>query len=75
MKDPMKRMADMKAKLHNFGRLLCGIDDPPMNTTGLPKNITDKLKCKKEIFDKGKDCAKAFYDKFKANRDSADLCK
>lgn len=75
MKDPIKRMADMRAKLHHFGQLLCGIDGPPMNTSGLPKKVTDMLKCKKEFYDKGKDCAKTFHDKFKANRNSTDLCK
>lgn len=74
MEGPMKRMSDIKAKLHNFGRLLCGIE-PDVNTTGLPKNVTDMLKCKKEFFEEGKECAKTFHGKFKEDRKSANLCE
>lgn len=75
MKEPIKRMADMKAKLHHFGRLLCGIDGPPVNTSGLPKQVADKLKCNNEFLDKGKECADTFHNKFKANMTSTDLCE
>ena len=75
MMEPMRRMADMKARIHNFGRLMCGMDGNGYNVTGLPKNITDLLKCKKEFYDNGKDCAKPFHDKFKAKAKPEDLCK
>lgn len=75
MMEPMGRMADMRAKHYNFGRLLCGMDGSGYNVTGLPKNITDMLKCKKEFYDKGKECAKPFHDKFKAKAKPEDLCK
>lgn len=75
MMEPMRRMADMKARIHNFGRLMCGMDGNGYNVTGLPKNITDLLKCKKEFYDNGKVCAKPFHDKFKAKAKPEDLCK
>ena len=75
MMEPMRRMADMKARIHNFGRLMCGMDGNGYNVTGLPKNITDLLKCKKEFYDNGKGCAKQFHDKFKAKAKPEDLCK
>lgn len=75
MKEPIKRMADMKAKLHHFGRLLCGIDEPPVNTSGLPKRVADKLKCDDDFLDKGKECADTFHNKFKDNMNSTDLCE
>ena len=52
MMEPMRRMSDMKARIHNFGRLMCGMDGNDYNVTGLPKNITDLLKCKKEFYDR-----------------------
>ena len=75
MKMPIGRMADIKSKLHNFGRMMCGIVDGPINTTGLPDKVKNMLKCKPEFYNKAKDCAKAFHDKYKANRESTDLCK
>ena len=75
MMEPMRRMSDMKARIHNFGRLMCGMEGNGYNVTGLPKNITDLLKCKKEFYDNGKDCAKPFHDKFKAKAKPKDLCK
>ena len=75
MKEPIRRMADKKAKLHLFGRLLCGMDGPPVNTSGLPKPVADMLKCGNDFHDKGKECAETFHNKFKANRSSTHLCK
>ena len=75
MKMSIGRMADIKSKLHNFGRMMCGIVDGPINTTGLPDKVKNMLKCKPEFYNKAKDCAKAFHDKYKANRESTDLCK
>ena len=75
MKGPIKRMADMKAKRHHFGLLLCGMDGLPVNTSGLPKSVGDMLKCEKEFLGKGKECAETFHNKFKANRNSTQLCQ
>lgn len=75
MKEPIKRMADMKGKLHHFGRLLCGIDGPAVNTSGLPKQIADMLKCDDRFLEKGNECADKFHNKFKANMNSTDLCE
>jgi len=76
MRQAIGRMAGIKSQLHRFGRMMCGIlNDGPINTTGLPDKVRDMLKCKPEYFDKAKDCAKAFYDKYIANRNSTNLCK
>jgi len=75
MKEPIKRMADMKAKRHHFGPLLCGMDGPPVNTSGLPKSVGDMLKCEKEFLGKGKECTETFHNTFKANRNSTHLCE
>jgi len=75
MKEPIKRMADMKAKRHHFGLLLCGMDGPPVNTSGLPKSVGDMLKCEKEFLGKGKECTETFHNTFKANRNSTHLCE
>ena len=68
-------MADMKSKVHNFARMMCGIVDGPMNTTGLPDKVRHMLKCKPEFHVEARGCAKTFYDKYVANRNSTNLCK
>ena len=75
MKKPMGRMADMKSKIHSFARMICGIFDGPMNTTGIPDKVKHLLKCKPEFHVEARSCAKTFYDKYVANRNSTDLCK
>ena len=75
MDKPMRRMAGIKSKMHEFARMLCGIVDGPINTTGIPDKVKDMLKCKPEFHEEAKTCAKAFYDKYVANRNSTDLCK
>ncbi|XP_015747801.1 PREDICTED: uncharacterized protein LOC107327571 [Acropora digitifera] len=61
---PMGRVADIKSKMHLFARMICGITDGPVNTTGLPNKIKHLLKCKPEFFVEAKTCAMVFHTKF-----------